>query len=131
VSYTGVSHRLAVIAGSIFVVSPLLVELVHGEFFLLVPIALLLAVIALPGLWRARHVSRLKLVAVCASVVALVVAFATETYEQSLPQPIPTWVDILAPAAIVATGVCLVAAGWQRPATAEPQDAVPSAKTSR
>lgn len=109
-SYSSVSHRLAVVSGAIFVVSPFLVELVWGELYLLIPLALLLALAALPGLWRARHTSSTKRVSVWGVTITLAVAFASENYEQTLPQPIPTWVNVTGPTAIFLTGVLLIVA---------------------
>lgn len=110
-SYLQLSRPLAVVAGALFVVSPFLVELVAGDFFLLVPLAVLLALAALPGLWRARRRSSAHQAGAWGTTIALMIAIGVEAYEQSQPPPVPRWADVLAPVAFFATGVFLIVAG--------------------
>ena len=97
------------VAGVLLVITPPLVEFVAGDFFLLLPLALLLALIALVALIRQRSaLSPLGRIGLTVAASALVVAIASETYEQSLTGPVPTLADVVPPLAFVLTGVGLL-----------------------
>ncbi len=94
----------AYVAGALLSVVPLLVELVMGDFILLLPVALLLAVVAPFGL----RIRRRRAFPVF--VIALLVALLSETLEQSLfPDSVPWLADVLPPAAFVLAGLALLA----------------------
>ncbi len=94
----------AYVAAALLIVVPLLVELVMGDFILVLPIALLLCVVAPFGL----RVRRRRAFPVF--VVALLVALASEILEQSLfPDSVPWLADVVPPAAFVLAGLALLA----------------------
>lgn len=97
------------LAGVLLVVTPPLVEFVAGDFFLLLPLALLLALIALVALIRRRSaLNPLGQIGLKVAVSALVVAIASEVFEQSLTGPVPTLADLVPPLAFFLTGVGLL-----------------------
>ncbi|MEO8108359.1 MAG: hypothetical protein ABI720_13715 [Actinomycetes bacterium] len=96
------SIGLAVVGGSLLVITPLLVELVAGDFILLLPIAMLASIASLFGL-RLRGHSRLGL----AFGIAFAAAFAAEVFEQSL-ESIPMVANVLPPVLFTASGLLLL-----------------------
>lgn len=95
---------MAYVAGALLLVVCLLVELVMGDFILLLPVALVLCVVAPFGL----RVRRRRAFPVFAA--ALFVALTSEIVEQSLfPDAVPWLADVVPPAAFVLTGVALLA----------------------
>lgn len=97
------------VAGVLLVLTPPLVEFVAGDFFLLMPLALLLALIALVALIRRRSaLSPLGRIGLKVAVCALVVAIASEVFEQSLTGPVPRLADVVPPLAFFLTGVGLL-----------------------
>lgn len=95
---------MAYVAGALLVLVPLLVELVMGDFILLLPIGLLLCAVAPFGL----RVRRRRAFPVFAA--ALLVALTSEIVEQALfPDAVPWLADVVPPAAFVVAGVALLA----------------------
>ena len=94
---------MAYFAGALLVVVPLLVELVIGDFILLLPIALILGIVAPFGL-RIRRRRPFPVF-----VAALLVALASELLEQSLfPDSVPSLADVVPPAAFILAGLALL-----------------------
>ncbi|HEX3005767.1 MAG TPA: hypothetical protein VHO27_16250, partial [Angustibacter sp.] len=89
----------ACVGGWLLVAVPPLVELVMGEFFLLLPIGLLLSLVAPFGLAvRRRRAFPLF-------VGALVIALASEVLEQAVfPGTVPWLADVVPPVAFVVAG---------------------------
>ena len=94
----------AYVGGGLLAVVPLLVELVMGDFFLLLPMGLLLSVVAPFGL-RVRRRRAFPFF-----VVALVIALASEVLEQAVfPGTVPWLADVVPPVAFVSAGIALLA----------------------
>jgi hypothetical protein len=90
--------------GGLLAVVPVLVELVMGDFFLLLPVGLLLSLVAPFGLAVRRRR------AFPAFVGALVIALASEVLEQAVfPATVPWLADVVPPVAFVVTGIALLA----------------------
>ncbi len=103
---------MAGVAGSLLIITPLLVEFVVGEFILLLPIALLLAIAAGIGILRFRKRAgdavEFPKLGVWLFVGGLTAAIASEVFEQSLQGPIPTIADVLPPTLFIVSGVGLL-----------------------
>ena len=101
-------------SGALFVLVPLLVEFVSGEFFLLVPVAFLV----LPAL------------GICLFLGGIVFFVLTEAAEQSLSGTIPWAMDVAPPLGLVVAGLGLLHVGraaWRLDAVPEARTAPPSA----
>ena len=94
----------AYVGGGLLVAVPPLVELVMGDFFLLLPVGLLLSLVAPFGLAvRRRRAFPLF-------VGGLVIALVSEVLEQAVfPDSVPWLADVVPPVAFVVTGIALLA----------------------
>lgn len=87
--------------GLLLALVPALVELVVGEFILLLPIALVLAILSL---WPLRGTSAHRVFG-----IAFALALVTEFGEQILfPDRVPKWADIAPPLFFTISGIALI-----------------------